>query len=227
MSRPSTEVGGDLVDVTQAPAGWIGYVADVSGHGVGAGLLMGILKSAMRTGVASADGVDDLLTHVNQVLVPLSKPNMYATLALLHDRGGAQLTFSVAGHPPILHYRTATATVAEISVPQIPLGIFPDRMFASAVIDAAPGDLFAIVTDGLTEVFNKADEEFGLERLTAVIAAHATAPLASIADAVLQAARAFGPQADDQTLLLIRARDSSSGSASARSTGEVTPEPSA
>jgi hypothetical protein len=208
VSFSSTEVGGDLVDLAHTPDGWIAYVADVSGHGVGAGLMMGMLKSAVRTRVVSSGGVDNLLSHVNQVLVPLSKPNMYATLALLHDQGGTALTFSVAGHPPILHYPAGTAAIAEITVPQIPLGMFPDQAFTSATVETEAGDLFVIVTDGLTEVFNAADEEFGMDRLKAVIGAHRTAPLAHIADAVLRAARAFGPQTDDQTLLLIRVCDS-------------------
>jgi hypothetical protein len=219
ISRSSTEVGGDLVDLAHTPDGWIGYVADISGHGVGAGLMMGILKSAMRTRVASPVTVDDLLAHVNQVLVPLSKPNMYATLALLHDHGGRHLTFSVAGHPPILHYRAGTATIAEITVPHIPLGMFPDRTFTSATVDAAPGDLFVIVTDGLIEVFNAADEDFGMDRLKSVIGANAMEPLPQIADAVLRATTGFGPQADDQTLLLVRVR----APAPASATGVVEP----
>jgi phosphoserine phosphatase RsbU/P len=112
----------------------------------------------------------------------------------------------VAGHPPILHYRAGTARIGEITIPHIPLGMFADRPFTSTTVEAAAGDLFVIVTDGLTEVFNAADEEFGMDRLKAVIAANATAPLPRIADAVLSATSGFGPQADDQTLLLVRVR---------------------
>jgi len=66
------------------------------------------------------------------------------------------------------------------------------------------GDLLAVITDGLTEVFDKADEEFGLERLKQTLQEAVSRPLPDIADAVLSAASAHGPRSDDQTLLLIR-----------------------
>jgi serine phosphatase RsbU (regulator of sigma subunit) len=204
VSVPSTEVGGDLVDVVQTTTGWVGYVADVSGHGVGAGLLMGILKSAMRTRVLAGGTLDRMLDDLNGVIIPLRKPNMFVTLAAVCDDGAGHLAFSVAGHPPILHYRAATGAIEQLTVPQVPLGMFDDRMFASARVSPDAGDLLAIVTDGLTEVFDAADQEFGMERLTTAIRENATLPLEQIGRTVMQQARAHGPQSDDQTLLLIR-----------------------
>ena len=203
-SVPSTEVGGDLVDVVAAGAGWVGYVADVSGHGVGAGLLMGMVKSTIRTRVLAGGGLDAVLTDVNQVLVPLRKPNMFVTLAAVSDDGAGGLAFSVAGHPPILHYRASSGAIEELTVPQVPLGMFEDRTFTAARVAPDPVDLIAIVTDGLTEVFDAADREFGMERLAEAIRVSATRPLGDIGRTVMQQARAHGAQADDQTLLLIR-----------------------
>jgi hypothetical protein len=204
LSVPSTEVGGDLVDVVPTAGGWVGYVADVTGHGVGAGLLMAILKSSMRTRVLSGGGLDDVLGDVNGVLVPLRKPNMFVTLAALVDDGSGSLAFSVAGHPPILHYRAATGAIDELSVAQVPLGIFEERAFAFARVTPRGGDLLAIVTDGLTEVFDRRDDEFGLERLKDAIRTSATQPLKTIAETVMRLTREHGPQSDDQTLLLVR-----------------------
>jgi hypothetical protein len=207
LSIPSTEVGGDLVDVVPDERGWVGYVADVSGHGVGAGLLMGILKSAIRTRVLAGGGLDDMLGDVNRVLVPLRKPNMYVTLAALHDDGSGRLSLSVAGHPPILHYHAATDTIEELSVPQLPLGIFEDRVYTSATLTPEAGDLLAIVTDGLTEIFDAGDNEFGLGRLKEAIRNVAGQPLTAIAETVMHLTREHGPQSDDQTLLLVRVLD--------------------
>ena len=204
VSVPSTEVGGDLVDVVPAGQGWVGYVADVSGHGVGAGLLMGILKSAMHTRVRTAGSLDEVLRDVNQVLVPLRKPNMFVTLAAVRDDGTGALTFSVAGHPPILHYRAAMDAIEEHSVPQVPLGIFEDRQFTCAAMTPETGDLVAIISDGLTEVFDAGDDEFGLDRVKNAIRANAMQPLQTIADRVIRLTREHGPQSDDQTILLIR-----------------------
>jgi hypothetical protein len=204
MSTPSTEVGGDLVDVVPSAAGWVGYVADVSGHGVGAGLLMGITKSAMRTRMLAGGSLDSALTDVNRVLHPLRKPNMFVTLAAVQEDGTGSLAISVAGHPPILHYRAASRTIGELSIPQVPLGIFEDRRFLSTRVTVDAGDLLAVITDGLTEVFDKADNEFGLERLKQTLQEAVSRRLPDIADAVLRAASAHGPRSDDQTLLLIR-----------------------
>jgi hypothetical protein len=202
-SIASSEVGGDLVDFVTLGSGWVGYVADVSGHGVGSGLLMGILKSAIRTRVLSGGTLSTVLTDVNRVLVPLSKRNMYATFAALHDDGSGQLTAVTAGHPPILHYQAAQRRIERIVVPQIPLGVFDDRIYTSVAVTAAPGDLFVIVTDGLTEVFDKQDREFGLERLADVVHAHTDQPLKALEETILRNVRNHGPQSDDQTMLLI------------------------
>jgi serine phosphatase RsbU (regulator of sigma subunit) len=204
ISLPSHEVGGDLVDALPLKHGWIGYVADVSGHGVASGLLMGIVKSAIRTRLLMGSGLDDLLTDVNQVLCDLSRPNMYVTLAALHHDGADQLTFSVAGHLPILHYVAASRTIEERSIPQLPLGMFEDRRFASASTTARTGDLFALVTDGFTEVFDLNGNELGLERLKVAMLANALRPLGEIAEGFAMLAREHGQQLDDQTLLLVR-----------------------
>lgn len=110
----------------------------------------------------------------------------------------------MAGHPPVLHVRAATGTVEEVTTPAVPLGIFDDRLFTSRRISADAGDLLAIVTDGLTEVFDRDDVEFGLERLKETIRGNAALPLPEIAAMVLQRTREHGAQSDDQTLLLIR-----------------------
>jgi serine phosphatase RsbU (regulator of sigma subunit) len=85
--------------------------------------------------------------------------------------------------------------------------MFNDRSFSAAGVACAPGDLFVVLTDGLTEVFDAADREFGLERVKNLIGENARAPLDALEERLLAAVRAHGPQLDDQTLLLIRARE--------------------
>jgi phosphoserine phosphatase RsbU/P len=205
VSFPSGDVGGDLIDLVESKDGWIGYVADVSGHGVGAGLLMGMMKSATRMQLQQTHPIDRLLTDLNAVLLDLKKPEMYVTFAGLQFDGESGLRFTVAGHPPILHYRASSATIDELSVAQLPIAMFPDRTFTAAHVAWAPGDLFVILTDGLTDVFDRRDREFGLERVKALVRERATDPLERLQDALIGAARQHGPQLDDQTLLLIRA----------------------
>jgi phosphoserine phosphatase RsbU/P len=205
VSLASGDVGGDLIDLVESDSGWIGYVADVSGHGVGSGLLMGMVKSATRVQLRLGQPLDQVLTNLNAVLLDLKKPEMYVTFAGLQFDGRSGLHFSIAGHPPILHYRSASSSVEELSLPQLPIAMFPDRAFVASTVAWGPGDLFVILTDGLTEVFDRRDREFGLDGVKALLREQATAPLDRLQGALIDAIRQHGPQRDDQTLLLIRA----------------------
>jgi serine phosphatase RsbU (regulator of sigma subunit) len=205
ISVPSGDVGGDLIDVVESDGHWIGYAADVSGHGVGAGLLMGMVKSAARTQLQAPQPIDRLLNSLNLILFDLKKPGMFVTFAGIQFDGGLELQFSVAGNLPILHYRRATSMLDELTIRQVPLAMFDGRSFSASRIACEPGDLFVILTDGLTEVFDANDREFGLDRVKMLVREHAAAPLHDLQEVVLAAARAHGRQLDDQTLLLIRA----------------------
>jgi hypothetical protein len=213
FSHPSGEVGGDLVDVvsgsasasTDAAAGWFGYVADVSGHGVSSGVVMGMFKSALRMRLRQPGGLADLLSDLNSVLLPLKSASMYVTVACVRSDGphnNDTLDFAVAGHLPILRLRDGT--VDEITTPQVPIGMFDSYSFTASTVDARRGDLFVLLTDGLIEVFDKDDREFGLEQVKFLLAQTAGEPLRDIAGRLTAAARAHGTQLDDQTLLLIR-----------------------
>lgn len=206
VSIPSGEVGGDLVDLVEHDDGrsWTAYVADVSGHGVPSGVLMGMIKSAMRMALVAPVPLEALLDRLNDVLYELKPPQMYATFAGVRRDSGGGLTFTLAGHLPILHWRAATADIVDLSVGQVPLGILPGRTFEARRASAAPGDVLLMLTDGITEVFDARDDDFGMDRVRAVLAAHATAPLADLELRLLAAARAHGTPHDDQSLILIR-----------------------
>ena len=201
-SDASGDVGGDLVDVVDDEGRWLAYVADVSGHGVGPGVVMGLCKSAMRMRARGAGGIGPLLEDVHAVLMPLKPSATFVTVACV--RGGVDdcLECAVAGHLPILRVRNGK--VEEVTEPQLALGMFDGTTFGSKTIDAQPGDLFALLTDGIVEVFDDETRELGLDWAKQVLAADHDRPLAAIADHLFDGARAHGPQLDDQTLLLIR-----------------------
>jgi stage II sporulation SpoE-like protein len=202
-SIPSGEVGGDLIDVFQNDHGWIAYVADVSGHGVAPGVVMAMVKSAARMQLSSGEKSSRLLARLNSVLLPIKKPDMFATFAYL-AWNGERLEYSLAGHPAILHHHAATKEISEVSCLNMPLGMFDQPEFDSASVECAPHDLFLILTDGLLEVTNPKGEEFTLAGIKPVMLAHASDPLSAIFDAILDAARLHGHAADDQSMLLVR-----------------------
>jgi hypothetical protein len=202
VSSPSGDVGGDLVDVVDISADWLGYVADVSGHGVSSGLVMGMFKSALRMRLGQPGTLGALLSDLNRVLYPLKSSAMYVTAACVRGGDGGSLEYAVAGHLPILRVRAGA--VEEVTTPQVPVGMFEDRVFTSASLTCERGDLLALLTDGLIEVFDTHDRELGLDAIKTLLAGSSLRPLREIADAIVGRARAHGKQLDDQTLLLVR-----------------------
>ena len=204
VSVPSGEVGGDLVDLADTGSSWTGYVADVSGHGVSAGLLMAMFKTAVRTGAKDVDS-GKLLSEVHRALYPLKTPNMFATVGVLQWTG-AKFNLALAGHPPLLHYSHARRQVQEYPSADLPLGILPEQTFTSREVICQRGDVLLLLTDGLTEVFDKSGTEMGIGPLKTVLANSATQPLPELFTNIRKAALKFGPQDDDQTMLMIRCR---------------------
>jgi sigma-B regulation protein RsbU (phosphoserine phosphatase) len=201
-SVASGDVGGDLVDLVEQDNAWLGYVADVSGHGVGPGVIMGMFKSALRMRARAGGSIAALFADINAVLMPLKQSNTFVTVACI--RGGAcnEVECAVAGHLPILRVRNGR--VDEVTSPQLAVGMFDETTFSSSSIDCRPGDVFALLTDGLIEVFNEEREDLGFDWAKSVLQSSGDRPLAAIADQMLAEARAHGKQIDDQTLLLIR-----------------------
>jgi Stage II sporulation protein E (SpoIIE) len=202
-SIPSGEVGGDLIDVFPNDCGWIAYVADVSGHGVAPGVVMAMVKSAARMEISSGEKSSQLLGRLNSVLLPIKKPDMFATFAYL-AWDGARLEYSLAGHPAILHYHAATKEISEVSCLNMPLGMFDEQSFNTASVHCAPNDLFLILTDGLLEVTNAKGEEFTLTGIKPLMLAHAADPLGAIFQFIVDAVQRHGHAADDQSMLLVR-----------------------
>jgi hypothetical protein len=206
-SIPSTEMGGDLIDVIESDGGLVAYVADISGHGLPAGQLMGMLKTAMRLAVQFRQVPVAALESVDRVLPDLKEREMFATMALLRFDGSSEAEYALAGHPPILHYRHGSKDTDRLSMEQLPLGLIPGGSYASKRVIYSPRDLFLMVTDGITEVANAREEEFGLIRLQELLSQYATRALPEIWDLIMREVRQYGPQEDDQSLLLLRVLD--------------------
>lgn len=201
---PSAEVGGDLVDLVADTQGAFAYVADVSGHGIPAGVLMGMVKSSVRQGLLAGFSMPALLDSVNSVLPPVKEPDMFVTFAALRFGTSDIAEFTLAGHPPLLHFSQSAQGVIRRAMIQYPLGLMLEGGYVSEHVQFGPGDIFALVTDGLIETLNQIDKEFGLQRLEQLLLQNASRPLPDIFDALIAAVSAFGPQKDDRTVLLVR-----------------------
>lgn len=202
-SVPSSEVGGDLIDVAGSEENWVAYLADVSGHGVAPGVVMGMVKSAARMLLSSGDDSRHLMARLNEVLYPLKKPDMFATFCFVAKCGDG-LRVGLAGHPAILKFSARTGKITSLEGLNMPLGILPDGDFATSEIQIEAGEMFALYTDGFLEAANKAGEEFGIARLEAELRAHGKGPLDVVYRSVQESVARHGAQFDDQSLLLIR-----------------------
>jgi serine phosphatase RsbU (regulator of sigma subunit) len=203
-SIPSSTVGGDLIDAVWSDGSVTCYLADVSGHGIAAGVLMSMVKSAIRTSLSKNESLVDLIQRLNSVLLHLTKPGMFVTLACIRTAGEGKLEYALAGHPPILHYHSSTMSVSELRSEQLPIAMFPNLMYESHFVPVEPEDLLAVVSDGFLEVANSKGEEFGLDGLKRFIVSSATETLPRIVDRLVEETAYFGEQQDDQTVLLVR-----------------------
>lgn len=204
QSLPTEEVGGDLLDVYDHENTITHYIVDVSGHGVAAGLLVGMFKSAIHTELQSGKDLPNVLTSINKTLYRLKKRTMFLTFAGIQFQGNGLAEYAVAGHLPILHYTAASKEITYLEQKQIPLAAQLAYQFQTKNVSYAPGDLFLLLTDGITEVENKQQEEFGMQRIEDIVLKNADDGLKDIFDKILAAASEHGKQIDDQTMMLIR-----------------------
>jgi len=208
-STPATEVGGDYFDYLDLPNGNFGVVfGDVAGHGMTAGLIMAMAKSAVHTQIRADGRPGQLLPRLGEVLLEMSAPNQYMTMVFAElDLEGQSLSYLNAGHHFPLHYRARTGAVEFLDSTGPPLGLLPTPPGDARSRDFNPGDVLAFYSDGLVEAFNENDQDFGIQRLSDIIVARFEQPAATIVEDVYSAVRRFSgtrPWHDDATLVIVR-----------------------
>ena len=209
VCRPAIAVGGDYYDYLEHADGRPGLViADISGKGVPAALLMASLQASVRSLFHTAADPGQLHASLNDALCRSSSLSRYATAFVADfDPGTRCLTYSNAGHLPALVIRGEQTLRCEEG--GMPIGLFEGATYETGTRNLAPDDLLALFTDGVTEAPAPDGEEFGAARLADVLRAHLDGPLDGALQAVLDALLDWsGPVAphDDVTLVLARVR---------------------
>jgi len=121
---------------------------------------------------------------------------MYATIALLYFDGSSEVEYSLSGHPPILHYRAPNGDIARLAMEQLPLGLMPGGSYSSQRVSYSARDLFLMLSDGISEVPNENDEEFGLDRLEHLLGKNAAQPLPQLWELIMGEVKRHGVQQD-------------------------------
>ena len=204
-SNPAEDVGGDLIDVLQDEKTTTCYIADAAGHGVAPGLMMGMFKSALYAGFQRGDTLRDILEFTNESMFALKQKNMFVTAAFIRFHNTSEAEFACAGHLPILHFSRKTGKASHLHMKQLPVALKPDHLFQTEKISYSPGDLFVLLTDGITEIEDENRHEIGLEHLEKLLADMLDLPPIEILTQSFSSLRNYGPQKDDESLLLIRA----------------------
>ncbi|WP_275976206.1 SpoIIE family protein phosphatase [Geothrix oryzisoli] len=205
---PSRQVSGDLFGWWPRGDGrWLIALADVSGKGLGPGLLMASLAAFLEAWAGRDVSTETLAFHLSKALARHTDGRRFVTafLALLDPATGL-VTYTNAGHNPGFLLLPGEPC-RELESQGLPLAMLPGQGYGSGTFLLPPGGLLALYTDGITEAADPKDEEYTPERLKAFLMARAAAPVEAL-DAELMAeleAHAQGtPFADDRTLLLLR-----------------------
>jgi len=206
---PSRGASGDFYKVVERAGGaeCVLMVADVSGKGIGAALLTASLEALTAPLIDGGDEPDDICARACRLLFARTPPEKYATcfLAVL-DRASGSVRFTNAGHNPGLLVR-ASGAVEWLRSTGMPIGILPEGAYRRGEVELGPGDLLALYTDGITEASDPDDQEYGQERLGAVVKRHRHRPLDDLLRAVESDLAEFArgvPYADDRTIVVVR-----------------------
>jgi sigma-B regulation protein RsbU (phosphoserine phosphatase) len=209
---PARYVSGDYFDYIPLDENRCGIViADVSGKGIPAALLMAMTRTALRLLAKGDASPAEVIRRLNAQLYPDIREDMFISLAyVVIDRRSGELRLVRAGHDAPLVYRAADKSVTRVSPPGMAVGIDSGGAFNRVTNDFSlilkPGDCLVLFTDGVTEAQDRNGDEFGLEAMIRSVQASASEGAAGIVQRVTSDVKAFigdQPPHDDITLITI------------------------
>jgi sigma-B regulation protein RsbU (phosphoserine phosphatase) len=209
INIPAKEVGGDFYDfipVTNRQWGFV--IADVSGKGMPAALLMAISRTLIRASTAGSISAAGPIRQANDLICNDTRPGMFVTLfyAILEQERN-RLRFVNAGHNPPLLFRRGQEKPLELRSKGLAIGIRQNIDLREAFMDFLPGDTLVMYTDGVTDAINTATEAFGKDRLIRTIRENLYLPSSVIIDKIRDSVLAFSgsqSQFDDITMVIIK-----------------------
>src|SRR5438876_5477083 len=213
INIPARQVSGDYFDYIKVDDERLGVViADVSGKGIPASLIMAMCRSVLRSEARQNPSASDVLRKVNRQLYPDIKEDMFISMAYLilnHQHEG--VTLARAGHDAPLLYKRQSQTVTPVKPPGMVVGIDSgsvfDRLTTDFAVPLERDDCLVLYTDGVTETLNAEGDEFGLDRMMQSVRASATNGAQAIVRKIIENVRDFTglvPQNDDITVIAIR-----------------------
>lgn len=210
MSLPARQVGGDYYDFLQLQDGRTAIVmADVSGKGVPAAMLLSTIRASLRMEIPKAPGmkVNDMVAEINEAVCNDTANNLFVTMFVgLYDPAAQSLEYCNAGHCHPLLVRADGGTLL-LEKGGVFLGVMSPVEYHSEVVMIEEGDLLVFYTDGVTDTHNDARELFGMDRLIALVKENREKSAMQVRDAIHEATQAFrgaAEQFDDLSVVVMR-----------------------
>jgi phosphoserine phosphatase RsbU/P len=215
FSASTMHIGGDYFDVLKVDERhWAFVIADVSGKGAGAALMMAECRATLRLCASGELSPATVIRRLNRAIQPDMRPGMFITLFYgILDLDTNALKYVRAGHEDMIVMRKGSTVPELLHGEGLAVGLDDGAIFDDMIeekeVALNPGDLVALYTDGITEARNAAGDEFGRDRLAAALVRNEEKPLSELVKRVDRFARQFSalvPRHDDSTLLLFRPR---------------------
>lgn len=211
MNRPAQQVGGDYYDVLtltdDGSDACLFCVADVSGKGLAASLLMSTIQATLRALLGREPSLSELAYRANELLFATTPGSKYATAALvLAYPATGECRYVSGGHTETLLLRESGERVW-MGATGVPLGLFPGMTWEELSFTLGAGDVLVLYSDGVSEAQTVAFDEFGPERLAAIVERQRDRPAPEIIASIVAAIDEFvegAPQFDDITLMVVK-----------------------
>src|ERR1051325_3979808 len=188
---PSEELSGDFYDYFLQGDLLYLFVADVSGHGLPAAILVSLLKSYIRTESDAATPLSEFMSRLNNFLFSVSLPTQFATAQLFRIDGDGTLTYANAAHPPFLLFDHSEGRASVFEQPSHLLGAIPEMPFEEHSMTIGSGDTLFVYTDGLTDRRSEAGDFYSVDRIAKLLEASPDADLETLYGSIYDDVVAF------------------------------------
>ena len=207
--RPADLTGGDTFDLALIEQGLLVVLGDATGHGIAPALSVTQMQAMLRMAFRMGADLETAFTQVNNQLAATLADDRFITAFIgLLDAATHRMRFHSGGQAPIVFFQAATGTCVRHKPTSFPLAAMPLKALRPAItVEMQPGDILVLLSDGIYEYHDAANEEFGEQRVEEIIRAHHGKPVAELSAILLGSVQAFAGNAmqeDDMTVVLVK-----------------------
>ncbi len=207
-NTPCYTIGGDYYDFIERPRGLAVTLGDVSGKGASAALMMMVLRAMVHFACQRESEVLRILSETNGVMYHNSPAQFFVTFFFGDlETGSGRMRYVNAGHIPPILYRAKSLSIERLAAGGTVLGLFAETPFEAGEVQFEPGDILLVFTDGLSEAWGQDEQEFGEDRMEALVRDNASLSARELERTIQNEVEVFtgGARAtDDRTLIVVK-----------------------